>query len=82
MLFFRRIPKVWLMQFVILAVAIPNLVFLYITLKISYYVIQTSWFIKRQANVVVHSLARSAISWLHRCTFETLHLCINPLLNG
>jgi ribonuclease HI len=37
-------------------------------------------FIKRQANMVAHTLARAAISWSRRCTFETLPLCITPLL--
>jgi ribonuclease HI len=37
-------------------------------------------FIKRQANMVAHSLARAAISWSSRCTFETLPLCISTLL--
>jgi ribonuclease HI len=39
-------------------------------------------FIKRQANMVAHTLARAAISWSCRCTFETLPLCITPLLNN
>jgi hypothetical protein len=39
-------------------------------------------FIKRQANMVAHSLARAAISWGSRCTFETLPLCITTLLNN
>jgi ribonuclease HI len=38
--------------------------------------------IKRQTNMVAHSLARAAISWTSRCTFKTLHLCIIPLLNN
>jgi hypothetical protein len=37
-------------------------------------------FIKRQANMVAHSLARAAISYPRRCTFETLPLCISTLL--
>jgi ribonuclease HI len=37
-------------------------------------------FIKRQANMVAHTLARAAISWSSRCTFETLPLCITQLL--
>jgi hypothetical protein len=39
-------------------------------------------FIKRQANMVAHSLARAAISWVSRCIFETLPHCITPLLNN
>ncbi|MCH81027.1 cytochrome P450, partial [Trifolium medium] len=39
-------------------------------------------FVKRQANMVAHTLARAAISWPSRCTFETLPLCITPLLNN
>jgi ribonuclease HI len=39
-------------------------------------------FVKRQANMVAHTLARAAISWSRRCTFETLPLCITPLLNN
>jgi hypothetical protein len=39
-------------------------------------------FIKRQANMIAHSLARAAIFWSRRCTFETLLLCITPLLNS
>jgi ribonuclease HI len=37
-------------------------------------------FIKRQANMVAHTLARAAISYARRCTFETLPRCITPLL--
>jgi ribonuclease HI len=29
-------------------------------------------FMKRQANMVAHTLARTTISWSRRCTFETL----------
>jgi ribonuclease HI len=39
-------------------------------------------FVKRQANMVAHTLARAAISWSRRCTFETLPICITPLLNN
>ncbi|CAJ2642321.1 unnamed protein product [Trifolium pratense] len=39
-------------------------------------------FIKRQANNVAHTLARAALSWSRRCTFETLPLCITPILNN
>jgi ribonuclease HI len=39
-------------------------------------------FVRRQANMVAHTLARAAISWSRRCTFETLPLCITPLLNN
>jgi ribonuclease HI len=37
-------------------------------------------FIKRQANMVAHTLARAAISWSCCRTFETLPLCISTLL--
>jgi ribonuclease HI len=37
-------------------------------------------FIKRQANMVAHTLARAAISWPSRCSFETLPICITQLL--
>jgi ribonuclease HI len=37
-------------------------------------------FVKRQANMVAHTLARAAISYARRCTFETLPRCITPLL--
>jgi ribonuclease HI len=37
-------------------------------------------FIKRQSNMVAHSLARAAISWSCCRTFETLPLCIANLL--
>jgi ribonuclease HI len=39
-------------------------------------------FIRRQANMVAHTLARAAISWSSRCTFETLPICITRLLNN
>jgi exosome complex RNA-binding protein Rrp42 (RNase PH superfamily) len=39
-------------------------------------------FIKRQANIVVHTLARAAISWSCRCTFESLPPCILTLMNN
>jgi hypothetical protein len=37
-------------------------------------------FIKRQANMVAHSLARAAISWASCCTFETIPTCISSTL--
>jgi ribonuclease HI len=37
-------------------------------------------FIKRQANMVAHALARAAISWSSRCTFDTLPICISTIL--
>jgi ribonuclease HI len=37
-------------------------------------------FIRRQANMVAHRLARAAISWSSRCIFESLPLCISTLL--
>ncbi|GAU14523.1 hypothetical protein TSUD_250650 [Trifolium subterraneum] len=39
-------------------------------------------FIKRQANMVAHTLSRAAISWSSRCTFEIVPLCITTLLNN
>ncbi|KAK2388665.1 Ribonuclease H superfamily protein [Trifolium repens] len=39
-------------------------------------------FIKRQANMVAHTLARAAISWSRCCTFETQPLCITTYLNN
>jgi hypothetical protein len=39
-------------------------------------------FIKRQANMVAYALARAAISWPRRCTFETVPLFITTLLNN
>jgi ribonuclease HI len=39
-------------------------------------------FIKRQANMVAHFLARAAICWASRFTFEILPLCITLLLNN
>ncbi|CAJ2653028.1 unnamed protein product [Trifolium pratense] len=39
-------------------------------------------FIKRQANMVAHTLARAAISWSSRYICETLPPCITPLLNN
>jgi hypothetical protein len=37
-------------------------------------------FIKRQTNMVAHTLAMAVISWSSRSTFETLPLYITPLL--
>jgi ribonuclease HI len=37
-------------------------------------------FIRRQANMVAHTLARAAISWSSRHTFETLPTCISSIL--
>jgi hypothetical protein len=37
-------------------------------------------FIKRQTNIVAHTLTRAVISWSRRCTFKTLPLCISPFL--
>jgi ribonuclease HI len=39
-------------------------------------------FIKRQANMVAHTLARAAISWSSRYSFETVPLCIATYLNN
>jgi ribonuclease HI len=39
-------------------------------------------FIRRQANTVTHVLARTAISWARRHTFETLPTCITAILNN
>jgi ribonuclease HI len=39
-------------------------------------------FIKRQANMVVHMLAKAASSWARCCAFETLPLCITAYLNN
>jgi ribonuclease HI len=39
-------------------------------------------FVRRQANMVAHTLARAAISWARRCTFKTLPLCITRLLHN
>jgi ribonuclease HI len=39
-------------------------------------------FVRRQANMVAHTLARAAISWSRRRIFETLPLCITQLLNN
>jgi hypothetical protein len=39
-------------------------------------------FIKRQANMVAHTLARVASSWASRCICEILPLCISSLLNN
>jgi ribonuclease HI len=39
-------------------------------------------FIKRQANMVAHTLARAVISWSRRCTFELLPPCILTLMNN
>ncbi|XP_045810309.1 uncharacterized protein LOC123904725 [Trifolium pratense] len=36
--------------------------------------------IKRQTNMVVHTLARAAISWPSRCIFELIPSCIEYLL--
>ncbi|PNX94194.1 cytochrome p450 [Trifolium pratense] len=45
----------------------------------SYFMVK---FIKRQANMVAHTLARAAISWPSRCTIEMLPLCITSFLNN
>jgi ribonuclease HI len=37
-------------------------------------------FIKQQANMAAHSLARAAISWYSRCIFKTLPIYISSLL--
>jgi hypothetical protein len=39
-------------------------------------------FIKRQANMVTHTLVRAVISWSSRYTFDLLPLCITSLLNN
>jgi hypothetical protein len=39
-------------------------------------------FTKRQTNMVVHIFVRTVTSWLCRYIFETLALCITPLLHN
>jgi hypothetical protein len=39
-------------------------------------------FIRRQANMVAHTLAKAVGSWARCCTFETLPLCITAYLNN
>jgi ribonuclease HI len=39
-------------------------------------------FVKRQANLAAHTLARAAISWPRRCTFESIPLCITTILSN
>jgi ribonuclease HI len=39
-------------------------------------------FVKRQANIVAHTLARAAISWPRRCNLDSLPLCISSLLHN
>ncbi|KAK2391750.1 hypothetical protein QL285_065180 [Trifolium repens] len=39
-------------------------------------------FVKLQANIVAHSLARAAISWPHRCIFDSLPICIATSLHN
>jgi ribonuclease HI len=39
-------------------------------------------FVKRQANMVAHTLARAVISWSRRCTFDSLPPCILTLMNN
>jgi ribonuclease HI len=39
-------------------------------------------FVKRQANLVAHSLARAASSWPRRCLFDSLPLCIATSLHN
>jgi ribonuclease HI len=39
-------------------------------------------FVKRQANMVAHNLARAAIVWASRYVVDVLPLCITPLVNN
>jgi ribonuclease HI len=39
-------------------------------------------FVRRQANMVAHNLARAAIVWASRYVFDVLPLCITPLVNN
>jgi ribonuclease HI len=39
-------------------------------------------FVKRQANIVAHSLARAACSWPRRCIFDSLPICIATSLHN
>jgi hypothetical protein len=39
-------------------------------------------FIKRQTNMVAHTLAKAASSWFKCCTFKNLPLCITAYLNN
>jgi ribonuclease HI len=39
-------------------------------------------FVKRQANIVAHNLARAAIVWTSRYVVDVLPLCITPLVNN
>jgi ribonuclease HI len=39
-------------------------------------------FVKRQANIVAHTLARAAISWPRRCNIDSLPHCISSYLHN
>jgi ribonuclease HI len=39
-------------------------------------------FVKRQTNIVAHTLVRAAISWPRRYTLDSLPLCISTLLHN
>jgi ribonuclease HI len=39
-------------------------------------------FVKRQTNMVSHTLVRAAISWYRPCTFDSLPPCILTLMNN
>jgi hypothetical protein len=39
-------------------------------------------FIKRQTNIVAHTLAKAATVWASRCVFDVLPLCITLLVNN
>jgi ribonuclease HI len=39
-------------------------------------------FVKRQANLVAHTLARAANSWPRRCYFDSVPLCITTILSN
>ncbi|CAJ2643912.1 unnamed protein product [Trifolium pratense] len=61
-------------QFSVLIRSIKNVLLLHPNFKVS--------FIKRQANMVAHTLARAATSWSSRCIFETLPSCIASILSN
>jgi ribonuclease HI len=39
-------------------------------------------FVKRQANLAAHTLARAACSWPSRCTFDSIPSCITTILSN
>jgi hypothetical protein len=63
-------------EFSTVIVTLETFYLFFLTTKTFYFVVK---FIKRQTNMIVHTLARAAMLWFSRHTFYLLPCCISSL---